>query len=403
MRGGQTHPRPAVAPQTERAPRRVTVLGATGAVGRRTLEVIEAAGSPYRIQALTAASDAKGLAALARRHSARYACVADESAYDDLCDYLQGTETTPLAGPQGERAVCLEGADWVMAAVSGYACYPLLIDIIPHCRTLALANKEALVCAGAEIRELAAASGCALAPVDSEHASLFRLLGGYEKGDAVSATLTASGGAFRDTPLEKLKDVRPEDAVKHPVWNMGAKITVDSATMMNKGLEIIEAHALFPCFAPGEVDAVIHRESVVHAFVNKRDGTTAAHLYTADMGFPVAQAWGYPEQAAAPPPHCAPFSPAALSSLHFAPVCRERYPCFYLALDALKAGGAAPAVLNIANEAAVAAFLQERIDFTAIARITEHTLARFAGAPAPAGEDFPAFAEEIKHVCNGMI
>ncbi|MET0155864.1 MAG: hypothetical protein ABW189_07180 [Rickettsiales bacterium] len=368
--------------------RRVTLLGAAGSIGSQTLDVFEEYAAPRSVFAVVGGENPSALAAAAVRAKAERAVIANPAHYTALRDALAGTNVHAMAGEEAVMATCAERVDWLLCAISGYAALKPLWHAIPSARAVALANKEALVCAGDALRELARRHGCALIPVDSEHAALFRLLRGANEQEAVGATITASGGAVRDLPLDALADVTPDIAGRHPVWSMGVNITVDSATMMNKGLETIEACRLYPFFSSDDVEAVLHREALVHGAVHWRDGGTSAYVSPSDMRLSIAQAWFYPDAPPFPPPSLP--KKIALTSMTFEPICPTRYPCYYMARKALTMGGLAPAILNAANERARKLFLAGKIRFTDIAPHIAEALER-----VPPGEaDSPESVEE---------
>ncbi len=356
----------------------ITVLGATGSIGISTLDVVARHPARFRVVAVTAHRDAEGLALQCRLHRPAYAVMADPQAATRLRDLLAGMERPPevLAGPQAlETVASLPDADCVMAAIVGAAGLMPTLAAARAGKRVLLANKEALVVAGEILMDAVRASGALLLPIDSEHNAIFQCLpADYGRGfDAVGVErilLTASGGPFRDTPLEALQAVTPEQACAHPNWDMGRKISVDSATMMNKGLELIEACWLFGT-TPDRVQVVIHPQSVVHSLVQFVDGSVLAQLGNPDMRTPIAHALAWPERMES---GVAALDLLAVARLDFQAPGLARYPCLDLAIRAAEAGGTAPAILNAANEVAVAAFLGGRIGFTAIAELVERTL-----------------------------
>ena len=359
--------------------RTISILGATGSVGASTLDLIRRERDKWRVVALTANSQVRDLAALAREFSAEIAVVADESCLADLRAALAGTTTATAAGPVALIEAASRPADIVVAAIVGTAGLAPTMAAIEQGRTVALANKEALVSAGDVMTAAVARYGTTLLPVDSEHNAIFQCLAGNDLAHVRSITLTASGGPFRDWSMAQLRAATPAQAVKHPNWDMGAKISVDSATMFNKGLELIEAHHLFPV-GHDKLRIVIHPQSVVHSMVEYRDGSTLAQLGPSDMRVPIASALAWPARMDTP---CAPLDLAALGELTFRAPDEVRFPATRLAREAVEAGGAAPAVLNAANEIAVAAFLAGHIPFTRIAAYVAQVLADTV-LPAPA-------------------
>lgn len=352
------------------APQRLTVLGATGSIGESTLDLVGREPERFEVVALTAQSNAEKLARLAIQHRARLAVVGDERCYGALKAALAGSGVEAAAGDDALEQAAAEAADCTMAAIVGAAGLRPTFAAARQGRRVALANKECLVSAGevflAEIR----ASGAELLPVDSEHSAALQSLAGAERAAVERIVLTASGGPFRCWPIEKLKDAKPEEALKHPNWAMGAKITIDSATLMNKGLELIEAYHLFPVDVD-QLDAVIHPQSVVHCLVHYVDGSVIAQLGPPDMRTPIALALNWPERRATP---TAKLDLVKTGSLTFEAVDNARFPGPEMAKAALRRGGCAPAILNAANEIAVAAFLNGRIGFLDIARTVEKGL-----------------------------
>lgn len=358
--------------------RSISVLGATGSIGSSTLDLVRRNRSDWRVIALTANGNAPQLAQLAIEFSAEIAVVAEEAALPALREALAGTGISAAAGPAALVEAAARGADVTVAAIVGCAGLAPTMAAIEQGRTVALANKEALVSAGEVMTAAVARSGATLLPVDSEHNAIFQCLAGNDLADVRWITLTASGGPFRDWPAERLVHATPAEAVKHPNWSMGAKISVDSATMMNKGLEYIEAYHLFPV-GTERLRIIVHPQSVVHSMVEYRDGSTLAQLGPSDMRVPIASALAWPRRMDTP---CAPLDLAAIGELTFRAPDEVRFPATRLAREAAHAGGAIPAVLNAANEVAVAAFLAGKLAFTSIAAQVEATLGRYA-PPAP--------------------
>ena len=361
------------------SPRKVTILGATGSVGQSTLDLIERQPDAFDVLALTAHRDAAGLADAALRVGARRAVVADEAAHAELRERLDGKDVETACGPQAVLEAAGAGADWTMAAIVGTAGLAPTMAALRQGGTVALANKEALVSAGELMMQAARASGATLLPVDSEHNAIFQCLEQADLKSVRRITLTASGGPFRERSLEAMRAVTPAQAVAHPNWSMGAKISVDCATLMNKGLELIEAYHLFPLAAEA-FDIVIHPQSVVHSLVEYFDGSVLAQLGSPDMRIPIAYTLAWPERMETP---CQRLDLVRIGTLAFEAPDVARFPALGLARAALVAGGARPAVLNAANEVAVAAFLAGRIGFLDIASIAAEALERYeASAPA---------------------
>ena len=374
--------------------RTISILGATGSVGASTLDLIRRERDKWRVVALTANSNADELAKLAREFSAEIAVVADESCLPALRDALAGSGIETSGGPAALIEAASRPADITLAAIVGCAGLAPTMAAIEQGRTVALANKEALVSAGDVMIAAVARHGATLLPVDSEHNAIFQCLAGNSLQDVRSITLTASGGPFRDWTLEQLAAATPAQAVKHPNWDMGAKISVDSATMMNKGLELIEAHYLFPVGLE-KLRIIIHPQSVVHSMVEYRDGSTLAQLGPSDMRVPLASCLAWPARMDTP---CAPLDLAALGELTFRAADELRFPATRIAREVAQAGGVAPAVLNAANEVAVAAFLNGQIVFTRISVMVEQVLARYApAAPASLADVFAIDTEARIH------
>jgi 1-deoxy-D-xylulose-5-phosphate reductoisomerase len=358
--------------------RRISIFGATGSVGTSTLDLIGRDPDGYAVMALTAHSDVDGLADAARRHHARLAVIGDKTLYPSLRDALAGSGIEAAAGPQALVEAARLDTDWTMAAIVGCAGLEPTLAALEGGRTVALANKESLVSAGSLMMEAARASGATLLPVDSEHNAIFQCLAGGRLSEVRKITLTASGGPFRTFSTDAMRVVTPAQAVKHPNWSMGAKISVDSATMMNKGLELIEAAHLFPV-GLDRISILVHPQSVIHSLVEYRDCSTLAQLGSPDMRIPISHALAWPERIATP---CTPLDLTAIGRLEFEAPDEVRFPALRLTRDAAQAGGAHPAILNAANEVAVAAFLAGRIGFLEIATIVEETLTVYsAGTP----------------------
>ncbi len=353
--------------------RTVSILGATGSVGTSTLDLVEREPDRFRVVALTANCDVERLAAAARRTGAELAVVADEACLPALREALAGTATAVAGGAQAVCDAAASGADWTMGAIVGCAGLRPTLAAIERGGTVVLANKEPLVSAGDIITAAAATHGATLLPADSEHNAVFQCLDPTRPESVRRIILTASGGPFRDWSLEQMAAVTPAQAVAHPNWSMGAKISVDSATMMNKGLELIEAARLFPV-PPERIEIVIHRQSVIHSMVDYIDGSMLAQLGPSDMRVPIAHCLAWPERMATPMP---PLDLVKLGRLDFEAPDALRFHALTLARDAAEAGGARPAILNAANEVAVAAFLAGAIGFLEIAAIVDDTLQRY--------------------------
>ena len=355
--------------------RAITILGATGSIGASTLDLIKRAPHRYRVESISARRNAAALGKIAREVGARHAVVADHAAYRELKEALSGTRIEAASGEDALVEAAQRPADWVMAAISGSVGLKPTLAAIERGATVALANKECLVCAGGLFMRRAASTGATVLPVDSEHNAVFQALAAGNRADVRRAILTASGGPFRTWCKEAIKAGTPEQALRHPNWVMGPKVTIDSATLMNKGLEIIEAHHLFS-LSSDEIDVLVHPQSVVHGLVEFRDGSVVAQLGSPDMRIPIAHCLAWPQRIDGP---AARLDLAALHELTFEPPDMERFPALALARRALETGGAAPTVLNAADEVAVGEFIAGRIGFAAIAALVEATLER-AGA-----------------------
>ena len=364
--------------------RSISILGATGSIGASTLDLVRREPDKWRVVALTANRQAQLLAALAREFGAEIAVVADESCLPELRECLAGTGIETAAGEGALVEAAARGADLTVAAIVGCAGLAPTMAAIEQGGTIALANKEALVSAGDVLMEAVNRHGATLLPTDSEHNAIFQCLAGNSTKHVRKITLTASGGPFREWSWDRLREATVQQALKHPNWDMGAKITIDSATMMNKGLEYIEAWHLFPV-GLDRLDIVVHPQSVIHSMVEYRDGSTLAQLGPSDMRVPIASCLAWPDRMDTP---CDPLDLATIGQLSFFAPDEERFPATRLARDAAKAGGAAPAVLNAANEIAVAAFLSGKIRFTDVAAMAEQALER--GVP-----DAPSSLEEV--------
>jgi 1-deoxy-D-xylulose-5-phosphate reductoisomerase len=358
--------------------RTVTILGATGSIGSSTLDLIERDADAFELIALTAQRDVAGLAAAAIRTNARLAVIGDARCHDQLKDALAGTGIATAAGEGAIVAAAEMDADWTMAAIVGTAGLPPTMAALRRGKTVALANKESLVSAGALMTQAARDSGATLLPVDSEHNAVFQCFPHANPARVRRIVLTASGGPFRGHSLEQMRRVTAAEAVRHPNWSMGAKISVDSATLMNKGLELIEADHLFQ-IGHQRLGVLVHPQSVVHALVEMIDGSVLAQLGAPDMRTPIAHTLAWPERMATP---CAALDLAAIGRLEFEAPDLDRFPALGLAMAAMAAGGARPAVLNAANEVAVAAFLDGRIGFLEIAAIVDKVLSAY-DPPAP--------------------
>jgi 1-deoxy-D-xylulose-5-phosphate reductoisomerase len=363
-------------PQTD-GPRWITILGSTGSVGCSTIDVVERNPNHYRIDALTANSNVERLIEQARSLKPRFVAIGEEKHYGKLKDGLAGTNIAVGAGRAAVIEAAARPAEWVMAAIVGAAGLEPTLAAVRRGAMVGLANKETLVCAGEFMMHEVARSGAVMLPVDSEHSAIFQVFD-YDEIDAIEKIiLTASGGPFRTKSIAEMAAATPAQAVAHPNWSMGAKISVDSATMMNKGLELIEAHHLFH-LPESQIEILVHPQSVIHSMVAYQDGSVLAQLGTPDMRTPIAYALGWPKRITAP---SARLDFAKASQLTFEAPDSQRFPALRLAREALKAGGRAATILNAANEVAVADFLGGGIGFMEIAATVETVLGRVANRP----------------------
>jgi 1-deoxy-D-xylulose-5-phosphate reductoisomerase len=361
-----------MAPARNGAVKTVTILGATGSVGDSTIDLIQREPDKYRVVALTAHRNAAKLAQQARALKPEMVALADKAGYQELKDALAGTNIRVAAGPEAVCEAASLDAEWVMAAIVGAAGLEPTLTAVRRGAVIALANKECLVCAGDLFMKAVTEHGATLLPVDSEHNAIFQVFD-FEQHHKVSRILlTASGGPFRTASRETMARATPAEAVAHPNWSMGAKISVDSASMMNKGLELIEAHHLFR-LPESKIEVVVHPQSVIHSMVEYADSSVLAQLGTPDMRTPIAYTLGWPARLNAP---AARLDFAKLKTLSFEAPDLERFPALRLARTALQEGGSAPTVLNAANEVGVARFLEGEIGFLEIAALVEETLAQ---------------------------
>ncbi len=359
-------------PLADSPARRVSILGSTGSVGSNTLDLIERQPDAFAVEALSAHRNVDLLAAQARRLGAKVAVIADGSLYRDLKEALSGSGVDAAAGAEAVVEAAARPADWVMAAIVGAAGLASTLAAVRRGAVVALANKETLVCTGALMTAEVARYGATLLPVDSEHNAIFQVLDHDHLGSVDRIVLTASGGPFREMPLDEMAAVTPAQAVAHPNWDMGAKISVDSATMMNKGLELIEAHHLFGL--PEErIEILVHPQSVVHSMVAYIDGSVLAQMGLPDMRTPIAYTLAWPDRMAAPVGR---LDLAQVRELTFEAPDPQRFRALTIARHALQTGGTAPTIMNAANETAVQSFLDGRIAFLSIAAIVEETLSR---------------------------
>jgi 1-deoxy-D-xylulose-5-phosphate reductoisomerase len=363
-----------VASSIKRAPdspeRSVTILGATGSIGASTIDLLKRERARYRVEAVSANRNAAALAALAREVGARFAAVGDPAAYRELKDELSGSGIEAAAGEAGVVEAAHRPAQWVIGAITGAAGLKPTLAAAERGGIVALANKECLVCAGGLFMRRAAAAGTTVLPVDSEHNALFQAMSAGRREDVRRVILTASGGPFRTWSAAAIQAATREQALKHPNWSMGPKVTIDSATLMNKGLEVIEAYHLF-ALRPDQIDVLVHPQSVVHGLVEFRDGSLIAQLGSPDMRIPIAHCLAWPQRIDGPAVR---LDLAQLSTLTFENPDLTRFPGLGLARQALETGGSAPTVLNAANEVAVAEFLSEKLGFAGIVALVAATL-----------------------------
>lgn len=377
----------------------VTILGATGSVGTSTLDLIERDPQGFEVVALTANCDVERLAAAAKRVKARLAVVADERCHGALRAALAGTGIETGAGADAVCDAARRGADWTMAAIVGTAGLKPVLAALEGGKAVALANKESLVSAGDVVMDAATRHGATLLPVDSEHNAIFQCLEQANADKVARIVLTASGGPFRERTLEEMRGITREQAVAHPNWSMGAKISVDSATMMNKGLELIEAYHLFPV-THEQLDVIVHRQSVIHSMVEYVDGSVLAQLGAPDMRVPIAHTLAWPGRMETP---CQRLDLAMIGRLDFEAPDYVRFPCLKLAREALAAGGSRPAILNAANEVAVAAFLAGQIGFLEIAAIVADTLDRYDPAAPDTLDQVLAIDAQARHLAGERV
>jgi len=378
--------------------RSITILGATGSIGASTIDLIRRMPDRYRVESVSARRNAAALGKIAREIGARHAVIADPAAYHDLKNALSGSHIEAAAGEEALVEAAQRPADWVMAAISGSVGLKPTLAAVERGVTVALANKECLVCAGGLFMRRAAVTGATVLPVDSEHNAIFQALGSGHRSDVRRAILTASGGPFRTWSMDAIKAATPEQALRHPNWSMGPKVTIDSATLMNKGLELIEAHHLFS-LSPDEIDVLVHPQSVVHGLVEFRDGSVVAQLGSPDMRIPIAHCLAWPRRIDGP---AARLDLAALKTLTFEEPDLKRFPALGLAWRAMEIGGAAPTVLNAADEVAVGEFIAGKIPFTAIAALVEATLDVAAGQGLFAESDGIEAALAVDHTARSL-
>jgi len=364
-------------PLRDAAARSVTILGSTGSIGRSTIDLLQRHKDSFTVEALTAHSNIELLAEQARQTGAKMAVTADPKRYKDLKDALSGTNISAAAGAEAVEEAAAQSADFVMAGIVGAAGLGPTMAAVKRGAIVGLANKECLVCAGELMLREVEHAGATLLPVDSEHNAIFQVFDFEREASVARIILTASGGPFRSADMELMANATPEQAVAHPNWDMGAKISVDSATMMNKGLEMIEAFHLFPV-SVAQIDVLVHPQSVIHSMVEYIDGSVLAQLGTPDMRTPIAYSLAWPERISTP---SAKLDLAEMTTLTFEKPDLQRFPCLRLAQEALNEGAAAAIVLNAANEVAVRGFLDKNIGFMDIPRVVEACLERHETGP----------------------
>jgi 1-deoxy-D-xylulose-5-phosphate reductoisomerase len=379
--------------------RSLTILGATGSVGSQTLDLVARNPGRWQVEALTAGSDVAGLVSAAKACGARFVAIADAAKGEALKAALAGTGIESGAGESALVDAAARDAEIVITAIVGAAGLPPTMAAVKRGAQIGIANKETLVCAGPVVTAAAAAHGATLLPVDSEHNAIFQVFPHDDPAQVERVILTASGGPFRTKSRDEMRGVSVADACKHPTWSMGAKISIDSATLMNKGLELIEAAQLFPVDVE-RLDVIVHPQSVIHSMVEYVDGSVLAQLGSPDMRIPIAYAMGWPERIATP---AARLDLAAIANLSFEKPDLERFPCLALAWAAMRAGGSAPCILNAANEIAVAAFIAGQAGFLDIDAIVAETLALVASGPVATLEEVMAIDAAARRTARALV
>jgi len=386
-------------PDRKDVPRRITILGSTGSIGCSTIDLIKRDPEAYKVEALTANRNVDVLAEQARLLDAQFVAIGDPDRYEDLKLALSGSNAEVAAGPEAIVEAAARGADWVMAGIVGAAGLEPTLEAVRQGAVVALANKECLVCGGDLMLDEISRSGATLLPVDSEHNAIFQVFD-FDRRDSVEKIiLTASGGPFRTTSIEDMAKVTPAEAVAHPNWDMGAKISVDSATMMNKGLELIEAYYLFG-LPEDKIDILVHPQSIIHSMVAYVDGSVLAQLGSPDMRTPISYTLAWPQRMVAP---SARLDLGKIATLTFEPPDSERFPALRLAREALKAGGAAPTILNASNEVAVAGFLDNNLGFLDIPRIVTETLEKMPISAIRSVDDALSVDNEARHIARDIM
>jgi 1-deoxy-D-xylulose-5-phosphate reductoisomerase len=379
--------------------RSLTILGATGSVGSQTLDLVARNPGRWQVEALTAGSDVAGLVSAAKTCGARFVAIADSAKGEALKAALAGTGIASGAGESAMVDAAARDAEIVITAIVGAAGLPPTMAAVKRGAQIGIANKETLVCAGPVVTAAATAHGATLLPVDSEHNAIFQVFPHDDPAQVERVILTASGGPFRTRSRDEMRGVSVADACKHPTWSMGAKISIDSATLMNKGLELIEAAQLFPVDVE-RLDVIVHPQSVIHSMVEYVDGSVLAQLGSPDMRIPIAYAMGWPERIATP---AARLDLAAIANLSFEKPDLERFPCLALAWAAMRAGGSAPCILNAANEIAVAAFIAGQTGFLDIDAIVAETLNMVASGPVATLEEVMAIDAAARRTARALV
>lgn len=380
-------------------PKRISVLGSTGSVGVNTLDLIRRNSNQFEVVALTAGANVEALVEQAKEFKPESVVIADETHYQGLVGALEGLNIAVAAGSSGLIEAAQRPTDLTMAAIVGAAGLPPTLAALPNCKTLALANKECLVCAGDIMMDQVKQHDVTLLPVDSEHSAIFQVFDATLSGAVERIILTASGGPFREWSITRMAAATPAQATAHPNWSMGAKISIDSATMMNKGLELIEAAHLFPVDSE-KIEVLVHPQSVIHSLVDYVDGSVLAQLGTPDMRTPIAYALAWPQRMAAPVPR---LDLAEIRQLTFEAPDSKRFPALRLAREALQNGGAAPTILNAANEVAVEKFLAGKIGFLDIIGTVEDTLATCSNDTPASLDDIFALDLEARRIAEAWM
>ncbi len=377
----------------------ITILGSTGSIGMNTVKVLESHRNNFKVEALVAGSNVQALARQARQLNASLAVISNKSLYNELKAELSGSNIKVEAGSDAVVEAAKLPSDIVMSAIVGAAGLAPTMAALSRGARVALANKECLVCAGSIMTDVAKASGATIIPVDSEHSAIFQVFDFEQPQNVEKIILTASGGPFRNMTFEQMRVATPAQAIAHPNWSMGEKISVDSATMMNKGLEVIEAYHLFPV-TPNQIEVVVHPESVVHSFVEYIDGSVLAQLGTPDMCTPISLALAWPGRL--PLSHNK-LNLAEIGKLTFNKIETDRFPAIDLCYAAMNKGGNTAAILSTANEIAVAAFLQEKIGFLDIVDIVEKTISKIKHSPLTSIEQVISTIKEAEEVALGLV